>query len=112
MNRPQLNKLPKHLLVELHRKVIGAPGDYARNPKEHYVDALEARGSAELSDALATIERKPRKASQRSIDKKNALANAREFHAIARALVSWGDDLANNPEAIRTLQARAKKALG
>jgi hypothetical protein len=107
----QLSSLPKHLLVELHRKVIGAPGDYARKPKEFYAEALSGRSAAELAEALATIERKPRKPQQRMIDKRNALANAKEFHAIARALVSWGDDLANNPEAIRTLQARARKAL-
>jgi hypothetical protein len=112
MKRPELESLPKHLLVELHRKVIGSPGDYARRTREHFENALKERGAAELAEALATIERKPRKPQQRMIDKRNALANAKEFHAIARALVSWGDDLAGNPEAIRTLQARAKKALG
>jgi hypothetical protein len=111
MNRPQLAALPKHLLVELYRRAIGAPGDYARNPKSFYLKALDAREGAELATILAGIERKPRKIQQRTIEKRNALENAKEFRAICKALVDWGDDLADNREALRKLQARARVAL-
>lgn len=111
MERPQLAALPKHLLVELHRKVIGSPGDYARTPKDFYIKALDARGSAELAEALASIERKPRKVSRPTLEKQNALKNAKEYRAICKALVDWGDALEENREAIRKLQARARVAL-
>jgi hypothetical protein len=111
MNRPQLAALPKHMLVELYRRAIGAPGDYARNPKSFYLKALDAKEGTELAQILSTIERKPRKISRPTLEKRNALKNAKEYRAICKALVTWGDDLVHNIEALRKLQARARIAL-
>ncbi|KUZ66853.1 hypothetical protein WI36_24105 [Burkholderia ubonensis] len=112
MNRPNLAALSKETLVNMYRTVIGNPGDYARRPKSFYLGSLEARGSAELAAAFEANKPKPRKVPQAVLDRRAATANAKELHAIARALVSWGPDLANNPAAITTLQQRAAKAIG
>jgi hypothetical protein len=109
--KPALDKLPKHVLVEVHRRAFGAVGDSARTSKDHYLKALDACAADTLAEILATIEHKPRKPQKRMIEKRNAIASAREFRAIAMSLVDWGDDLASNPEAIRKLQARARAAL-
>jgi hypothetical protein len=111
--RVDLSDMKLHELVGIYRALIGSPGDYARRGKEFYRTALMARGDAELRaayDALAR-ERKPRKIRSDVLEKRTALANAKEFHALVRAFHSWGTDLLSNPEAHATLLDRATKAL-
>lgn len=112
MTKLNLNDLTKRELVAIYAKLVGAPGDYARRSREYYQKALEATGAAELVEAAATIPAaKPRKVRADVLEKRRTLANAREFHAIVRALHSWGDDLLSNPDAHKTLLERATKAL-
>jgi hypothetical protein len=111
--RIDLSDLKLHELVGLYKAIIGAPGDYARRGKDFYRSALAARGDTELRvayDAL-TRERKPRKVRSDVLEKRTALANAKEFHALVRAFHSWGADLVHNPEAHGKLLDRATKAL-
>ncbi|WP_175969657.1 hypothetical protein [Burkholderia sp. BCC0322] len=110
--RPDLDDLSKETLVNMHRTIFGNAGDYARRPKSFYITSLDKRGSAELAAALEANKPAPRKVSQAVLDRRATIENAKELHAIARALVSWGKDLIHNPEAVITLQQRAAKAIG
>lgn len=114
LNRPaiDLDSLSKDTLVAMYRIIHGSTGDYARLSREHYLSELKKRGTFEVQDAFDRAPKRERKQSLAQLERRNALAEAKEFRAIARALASWGSDLLSNPDAHATLLARANKALG
>lgn len=109
MTHPPITALTKDQLVAAYKALGLPPVDHARRRSEFYHGPLSSVDAAALAAAIPP--KAPRKIDKRTADAKNALANAKEFRAIVRALASWGPELLENPQALAQIQDRAVKAL-